>query len=156
MYALGCVHHAYWDPPVSRLMHMLQVACTTPIKTLLWVAFDAMGPRSWPVFPLPRALPVFPPRWAVWSPSRRYRIAVASLSSRSRAPRLLRPSSESPECTGYQIGPRRGALTSSLGRALTSSSRWPWDILIYISSSAFTEIFLTAYRETLIVNLTAI
>jgi len=86
------------------------------------------GRRSWPVFPLPRALPVFPPRWAVWSPSRRRRVAVASLSSRSRAPRLLRPSSESLGCTGYQIGPRRGALTSFLGRALTSSLRW---IVIY-------------------------
>ena len=35
MYASGCVHHAYQDPPVSRLIHMHQVACTTPIKTLL-------------------------------------------------------------------------------------------------------------------------
>ncbi|OCL00087.1 uncharacterized protein K441DRAFT_652465, partial [Cenococcum geophilum 1.58] len=64
---------------------------------------------------------------AVRSPSRCRRVAGASPSSRSRAPRLLRPSSESPGCTGYQIGPYGGALTSSLGRALTSSSRWPWD-----------------------------
>jgi len=38
-------------------------------------------------------------------PSSRRRVADASLSTRSRAPRLLRPSSESPRYTGYQIGP---------------------------------------------------
>jgi len=51
-------------------------------------------------------------------PSSRCRVAVAALSSRSRAPRLLRPSSKS---FRYRMGPRRGALTSSLGKALTSS-----------------------------------
>ena len=65
-------------------------------------------------------------------PSGRRRVAVAvaslSLSTRSRAPRLLRPSSESPGCTEYQIGSYREALTSSLDRALTSSSRWPWGL----------------------------
>jgi len=50
--------------------------------------------------------------------SGRCRVAIIVLSSKSRAPRLLRPSFKS---SGYQIGPYRGALTSSLDKALISS-----------------------------------
>jgi len=50
-------------------------------------------------------------------PSSRYRVAIAALLSRLRAPRLLRPSSKS---LRYQMGPHRGALISFLGEALIS------------------------------------
>ena len=55
-------------------------------------------------------------------PSGRYRVAITLLSlSRSRILRLLRPSSKSPR---YRIGSRRGALTSSLDKALISFVRF--------------------------------
>ena len=111
---LACVS---FEPPPYVYAHM-RICVRLRALRLLRPSYESpltpWGRRSWPVFPLPRALPVFPPHRAVWSPSRRYRVAV---TSRSRAPRLLRPSSESPGSTGYQIGPCRGALTSSLGRA---------------------------------------
>jgi len=56
-----------------RALRLLRPFCELP-GWMLW------GRWSWPVFPLPRALPMFPPCWAVWLPSRCCCVAVASLS----------------------------------------------------------------------------
>ena len=93
----------------SPYIYAYQVACTTLIKTLLWVACESPASRLWVerhgavkaglcfrCLELCLCFHLVEP-----SGHRCVAVALLSLLTRSRALRLLKPSSKSPECTRY-------------------------------------------------------